>query len=119
MKITAFKTSLRCALPIKIIFRYNSYRFKIHFRQTAPVVLQTSTVANQYRLDVKTFPKCLSLGMAQGSTKKSRNKKMAYTHHNDAMTSAHNTIQHLWCISHGIVMISVSHFLVSRLLVLP
>ena len=40
---------------------------------------------------------------------------MAYTHHNDAMTSAHNTIQHLWCISHGIVMMSVSHFLVSRL----
>ena len=69
----------------------------------------------QYTLDVKTFPKCLSLGMAQGSTKKSRNKKMAYTHHNDAMTSAHNTIQHLWCISHGIVMMSVSHFLVSRL----
>ena len=67
------------------------------------------------QLDVKTFPKCLSLGMAQGSTKKSRNKKMAYTHHNDAMTSAHNTIQHLWCISHGIVMMSVSHFLVSRL----
>ena len=65
-------------------------------------------------LDVKTL-KCLSLGMAQGSTKKSRNKKMAYTHHNDAMTSAHNTIQHLWCISHGIVMMSVSHFLVSRL----
>ena len=52
--------------------------------------------------------------MAQGSTKKSSNKKMAYTHHNDAMTSAHNTIQHLWCISHGIVMMSVSHFLVSR-----
>ena len=47
-------------------------------------------------LDVKTFPKCLSFGMAQGSTKKSRNKKMAYTHHNDAMTSAHDTIQHLW-----------------------
>ena len=66
------------------------------------------------QLDVKTFPKCLSLGMAQGSTKKSRNKKMAYTHHNDAMTSAHNTIQHLWCISHGIVMMCVSHFL-SRL----
>ena len=66
-------------------------------------------------LDVKTFPKWLSLGMAQGSTKKSRNKKMAYTHHNDAMTSAHNTIQNLWCISHGIVMMSVSHFLVSRL----
>ena len=65
-------------------------------------------------LDIKTL-KCLSLGMAQGSTKKSRNKKMAYTHHNDAMTSAHNTIQHLWCISHGIVMMSVSHFLVSRL----
>ena len=40
---------------------------------------------------------------------------MAYTHHNDAMTSAHNTIQHLWCISHDIVMMSVSHFLVSRL----
>ena len=40
-----------------------------------------------YSLDVKTFPKCLSLGMAQGSTKKSRNKKMAYTHHNDAMTN--------------------------------
>ena len=28
------------------------------------------------------------------------NKKMAHTHHNDAVTSAHNTIQHLWCISH-------------------
>ena len=40
-----------------------------------------------YGLDVKTFPKCLSLGMAQGNIKKSRNKKMAYTHHNDAMTS--------------------------------
>ena len=40
---------------------------------------------------------------------------MAYTHHNNAMTSAHNTIQHLWCTSHGIVMMSVSHFLVSRL----
>ena len=54
--------------------------------------------------------------MAQGSTKKSRNKKMAYTHHNNAMTSAHNTIQRVWCISnisHGIVMMSVSHFLVS------
>ena len=63
----------------------------------------------------KNISKMLSLGMAQGSTKKSRNKKMAYTHHNDAMTSAHNTIQHLWCISHGIVMMSVSHFLVSRL----
>ena len=75
----------------------------------------TVQLLNQYILDVKTFPKCLSLGMAQGSTKKSRNKKMAYTHHNDAMTSAHNTIQHLWCISHGIVMMSVSHFLVSRL----
>ena len=60
-----------------------------------------------------------SIGLAQGSTKKSRNKKMAYTHNNDAMTSAHNTIQHLWCISHGIVFMSVSHFLVSRLLVLP
>ena len=68
-----------------------------------------------YVLDVKTFPKCLSLGMAQGSTKKSINKKMAYTHHYNAMTSVHNTIQHLWCISHGIVMMSGSHFLVSRL----
>ena len=46
-------------------------------------------------LDVKTFPNVSSLGMAQGSTKKSRNKKMAYTH-NDAMTSAHNTIQYLY-----------------------
>ena len=67
-----------------------------------------------HRIDVKTFPKCLSLEMAQGSTKNSRNKKMAYTHHNDAMTIAHN-IQHQWCISHGIVIMSVSHFLVSRL----
>ena len=30
---------------------------------------------NRCRIDVKTL-KCLSLGMAQGSTKKSRNKKM-------------------------------------------
>ena len=29
--------------------------------------------------------------MAQQSTKKSRNKGMAYTHHNDAMTSALET----------------------------
>ena len=30
--------------------------------------------------------------MAQQSTKKSRNKGMAYTHHNDAMTSAPNNV---------------------------
>ena len=30
--------------------------------------------------------------MAQGSTKKSRNKRMAYTHQNAAMTSAPNKV---------------------------
>ena len=70
-------------------------------------------------LDIKTFPKCLILGMAQGRTKKVENRKMAYTHRNDAMTSAHNTIQNLYSTSHGIVMMSVSHFPVLDFLVLP
>ena len=68
-----------------------------------------------YELDIKTFPKCSSVGMAQGRIQKPRNKKMAYTYHNDAITSAHNTIHHLYCTSHGIVTISASYFLVSRL----
>ena len=41
-----------------------------------------------YELVVKTFPKCSSVGMVKGSTKNLRNKTMAYTYHNDAMTSA-------------------------------
>ena len=41
-----------------------------------------------------------------------------YTHHNDTMTSAPNNVQSykcLKCTSHGVVMMSVSHSLVSRL----
>ena len=41
-----FKTNLRCALPIEINFRYNSYYFKIHFRQIASVVLAVCSVAS-------------------------------------------------------------------------
>ena len=37
----------------------------------------------------KNIKKCNFLGMAQQSTKKLRNKRMAYTHHNDAMTIVH------------------------------
>ena len=53
--------------------------------------------------------------MAQQSTKKSSNKGMAYTHHNDAMTSAPNKClcKCLKCTSHGVVMMCVSHSLVS------
>ena len=51
--------------------------------------------------------------MAQGSTKKWRNKKMACTHHNNAMISAHN-IKFSICSAH------VSHFfLFPYSLVLP
>ena len=46
--------------------------------------------------------------MAQGSTKKSRNKKMASTYHNDAMTSVHSNTVPLVHYSHGIVMMSVN-----------
>ena len=43
---------------------------------------------------------------------------MAYTHHNDVMTSAPNNVQSyecLKCTSHGVLMMSVSHSLVPRL----
>ena len=40
---------------------------------------------------------------------------MAYTHRNDAMTNALEMLNCIVCTSHGIVMMSVSHFLVSRL----
>ena len=42
----------------------------------------TSDNIKAYELDVKTFPKCLT---AQGSTKKLRNKKIAYIHRNNTM----------------------------------
>ena len=57
--------------------------------------------------------------MAQGSTKNLRNKKIAYTH-KDVMASALKMLCYTVCTSHDIVIISGSHFLVSRLfLVLP
>ena len=40
---------------------------------------------------------------------------MAYTHHNDAITSALETLYIIRCTCHGIVMMSVSHSLVSQL----
>ena len=40
---------------------------------------------------------------------------MTYTHHNDAMTSALEIQYYIVCTSHGIVVMSVSHFLVSQL----
>ena len=42
--------------------------------------------------------------MAQQSTKKSRNKGMAYAHHNDAMTSAPNVYVN---VSSALVMASL------------
>ena len=88
------KSTLKVLLYVTIdayLLRSLSVRTIIGASAASPyLVISTSTLSVLY---VKTFPKCLSLGMAQGSTKKSRNKKMAYIHHNDAMTSAHSTMQ--------------------------
>ena len=59
-------------------------------------------------IGIKHLPKCTRSRMAQGSTKKSRNKKMIYmyTHHNDAMTSALEIQYCVVCASHSFVMMS-------------
>ena len=54
-------------------------------------------------------------GMAKKSMQKSRNKKMNCTYHNSVMTSALEILHYVVCISHGIAMMSVSHFPVSQL----
>ena len=55
----------------------------------------------------------------QGSTKKSRNKKITLAHHDDAITSAQEICYYVVCTSHGIVMMSQSNFLFLDFLVLP